>query len=96
MLNYFIKLKNNKYKCRKVIHYYYNGIRDDQIPKKLINSLKRTNSFNEYDKEIGLKKLNEFLNECSKENELNEIKQTQMKKIGNFILVSRLDVRFNG
>ena len=67
-LQYLIKLKNNRHKSKKSIHYYYDGLRDDKIPKKLLSSFNKKNSFSELDKEIGLKKLNELLDECNSEN----------------------------
>lgn len=47
--------------------YYYDGIRDDKIPKKLIPSFNKKNNFTQDDKDIGLKKLNDFLSECNME-----------------------------
>ncbi len=86
LLKYLIRIKNNKYKAKKILHYYYKGIRDDRIPEKLWSSLKRSNSFSEQDKELGLKKLNEFLDECNKENQLSEVQEQNKKRIGNKIL----------
>jgi len=63
-----MKLKNDRYKLKKSILYYYDGIRDDKIPKKLIPSFTKKNYFTEKDKEIGLKKLNDFLSECNMDN----------------------------
>lgn len=82
LLKYLIRIKNNKYKTKKILHYYYNGLRDDRLPKKLLASLKRSNSFNEQDKILGLKKLNEFLEECNKENQLSELEQQKKRRIG--------------
>ena len=82
-LKYLIKLKNNKYKSKNILHKYYDGIRDDKLPTNLQSTAKRSNSFSEQDKEIGLKKLNEFLEECDKDNDLKE-KKLSKKKIGNF------------
>lgn len=82
LLKYLIRIKNNKFKSKKILRYYYNGIRDDKLPKKFLSNLKRTNSFSEYDKELCLKKLNEFLSECKKENQLSDVKEQQKKRIG--------------
>lgn len=72
-------------KPKKAIHYYYNGLRDDKIPKKLLSSFKKSNYFSEQDKEIGLKKLNEFLDECNNEN-TEEAKEAKNKsRIGKGI-----------
>jgi len=47
-----------------------------------LSNLKRSNSFSEQDKELGLKKLNELLSECNKENQLLDVKEQQKKRIG--------------
>lgn len=94
LLKYLIRIKNNKYKSKKILHYYYNGIRDDKLPKKLLSSLKRTNSFSEQDKELGLKKLNEFLNECNKENQLSDVKEQQKKRIGKIAFEITKNINF--
>jgi len=83
LLKYLINIKTKKYKTKKIIHYYYNGIRDDRLPKKLLSSIKRSKSFSEQDKVIGLQKLNEFLDECKKENQISEVQEQKKRKIGN-------------
>lgn len=84
-LQYLNKLKNNRWKPKKAIHYYYNGVRDDKIPKKLLSSFKKTNYFSEQDKEIGLKKLNEFLEECN-ENSIDDVEAKNKSRIGKLTI----------
>lgn len=87
LLKYLIRLKNNKHKMKKILRNYYNGIREDRLPKKILSSLRKTNTFNEDDKVIGLQKLNEFLFECNKENQHSESeKKKKQNLIGNLNL----------
>jgi hypothetical protein len=81
-LQYLNKLKNNRWKPKKAIHYYYNGLRDDKIPKKLLSSLKKSNLFSEEDKEYGLKKLNNFLDEYNNENNPENLEEKNKSRIG--------------
>jgi len=64
-IQYLNKLKNDRYKLKKSILYYYDGLREDKIPKKLIPYFNKNYNYKEKDKEIGLKKLNDFLSECN-------------------------------
>jgi len=96
LLKYLIRLKNNKHKCKKILRNYYNGIREDRLPKKIISSLKKTNTFNEEDKVIGLQKLNEFLHECNKENLLSEsVEKKKKKMIGKFFISFFIKLKFS-
>jgi len=94
LLKYLIRLKNNKYKAKKILRNYYNGIREDRLPKKILSSLKKTNTFNEEDKEIGLQKLNEFLHECNKENQILELQEMRRKVIGKLIILKSISFIF--
>lgn len=86
LLKYLIRLRNNKHKAKKNLRNYYNGIREDRLPKKLLSSLKKNNNFNEEDKEIGLQKLNEFLHECNKEYQLSDLQDKKKKMISKLLL----------
>jgi len=86
LIQYLIKIKNKKFKPKKILHHYYNGIRDDRLPKKIVGYLKKSNSFNELDKEIGLQKINKILDRSTLENEQSELQEKNRKRIGKIIL----------
>lgn len=81
-IQYLNKLRSDRFKLKKSILYYYDGIRDDKIPKKLIPSFNKKNNFTEKDKEIGLKKLNDFLSEFASENSPHELEGKLRSRIG--------------
>merc|ERR1712032_592644 len=80
-IQYLNKLRSDRFNIKKSILYYYDGIRDDKIPKRLIPSFNRTNYFSEKDKEVGLKKLNEFLTEYNMENSSKTLEENTRSRI---------------
>jgi hypothetical protein len=93
-IKYLNKLKNDRYKLKKSILYYYNGIRDDKIPKKFISSFNKKNSSKKKHKEIGLKKLNDLLSECNINNSSKNLEEKNRSRIGKKLFIFYYFFRF--